>query len=518
MAIEQTAAAVRTKVLVVDDHPVLRMGLVQLINNEDDLEVCGEADNERSAFQAVHQLRPNVAVVDWTLGNKDAAELITTLRQDCPQMPVLVLSFHEEMAYAPRAHRAGASGYIMKQDGPNRIVAAIRRVAAGESYFTERVTRAISGGNRKGNGKSGAPYAPAEEPGVTGLPAGLAARATPPSRHREDPTAISIVIPVHNSEQTIERLCHALIRELAPSYQLQIVLVNDASTDGSAAACQRLHEENPEVFDCITLSRNFGEHNAVMAGLNYVEGDYCVIMDDDFQNPPSEARKLIEQALKGYDVVYARYEAKMHSLIRNFGSRLHNWIATRALGKPPDLYLSSFKILSRFLVREITHYTGPSPYLDAIVLRTTRDIGVVTVRHLPRSEGRSGYTFRKLVSLWGNMIIAFSLYPLRLLMAAGAILLVVGIAYGGYTLLALLTPEHLIPKPTPVQILNASGWFFRGITMLAVGIVGEYVGRIYLHLAREPQFIVRNALLHCPPRPADSSTPATVPPPSSAPR
>jgi undecaprenyl-phosphate 4-deoxy-4-formamido-L-arabinose transferase len=250
------------------------------------------------------------------------------------------------------------------------------------------------------------------------------------------------------------------------------------------------------MMDCITLSRNFGEHNAVMAGLNYAEGDYCVIMDDDLQNPPSEVRALIEEARKGYDVVYARYEAKRHSPARNLGSRLHNWMATRALGKPADLYLSSFKVLSRFAAQEVIRYTGPDPYLDAIVLRVTRQIGVVTVRHEPRKHGQSGYTARKLVSLWGNMIVSFSLYPLRLLGALGVIMTLVGVLYGLYTLLAWATP--VFKDPDAYQKLNAANWFFRGIVLLAVGIVGEYVGRIYKHLTRDPQFIVRDILRHRP--------------------
>jgi undecaprenyl-phosphate 4-deoxy-4-formamido-L-arabinose transferase len=252
------------------------------------------------------------------------------------------------------------------------------------------------------------------------------------------------------------------------------------------------------------LSKNFGEHNAVMAGLHLAEGDYCVIMDDDFQNPPVEVRKLAEEIQKGHDVVYVRYEAKRHSLFRNLGSRLHNWMATRALGKPADLYLSSFKILSQFVVREAVHYTGPDPYLDAIILRTTRKIGVVTARHEPRDYGESGYTFGKLTTLWGNMFVAFSLYPLRLLAAFGFIMSLVGIVFGAYTLVAWATPW--IKDPDTYQTMNAATWFWRGLTFLAIGILGEYVGRIYMHLARDPQFIIRDIVRRHPRVIMDQST------------
>jgi undecaprenyl-phosphate 4-deoxy-4-formamido-L-arabinose transferase len=305
---------------------------------------------------------------------------------------------------------------------------------------------------------------------------------------------LSIVIPVYNSEQTIERLCEHLLAELAPWYQMQIILVDDNSSDRSAAMCAQIHQRHPEEVDCVVLSRNFGEHNAVMAGLNFADGDYCVIMDDDFQNPPSEVRKLVAEAGKGHDVVYVRYEAKRHALLRNLGSRLHNWMATRALGKPPDLYLSSFKVVSRFLMQEIVRYTGPDPYIDAIILRTTRKIGVVTTRHEPRREGKSGYTFGKLISLWANMAVAFSLLPLRLMVGLGFIMLLVGTCFGLYTLIALLVPGW--QDPDAMERLNATNWFFRGITLVAVGIVGEYVGRTYMHLTREPQFIIRSITRH----------------------
>ncbi|MCX6907681.1 MAG: glycosyltransferase family 2 protein [Verrucomicrobia bacterium] len=303
-------------------------------------------------------------------------------------------------------------------------------------------------------------------------------------------TALSIVIPVYNSEGTVERLCDALIEELGPCYRLQIVLVNDGSRDGSCAACRRLRERHPEVVDYVELSRNFGEHNAVMAGLHYAEGDYCVIMDDDFQNPPLEVGKLVGKIKEGFDVVYTRYETKSHTAFRNLGSRLHNWMATRALHKPADLYLSSFKVLTKFMVQQITRYTGPDPYLDAIILRITTNIGVVTVQHEPRKDGKSGYTLGKLVSLWGNMFVTFSLYPLRMVAAFGVIMALMGSLYGAYTFMTWLVPG--MKDPNEYQKLDATNWFFRGLMLLAIGIVGEYVGRNYMHVKSDPQFVVRD--------------------------
>lgn len=321
----------------------------------------------------------------------------------------------------------------------------------------------------------------------------LALHSTRGSRSQETPSIglkVSVVIPVFNSEDTIRPLVSRLVAALEERFDLQIVLVDDSSRDGSAAACRAVQNEYPQVVDFVMLSRNFGEHNAVMAGLNRADGDYCVIMDDDLQNPPEQVARLIDEARLGYDVVYVQYDIKQHSPWRNLGSHFHNWMATRALGKPKDLYLSSFKVLSRFVVEEAILYTGPDPYLDAIVLQITRNIGVVPVTHQPRQQGTSNYTLGKLFSLWGNMIVSFSSYPLRLLGIYGLLMTGVGLSFGLYILAGYLFDS--IPDPNAMDRLTASLWFFRGIHLLFISIVGEYVGRIYKQMKREPQFIVRH--------------------------
>lgn len=487
LPVSNTIRQPRKKVFLVDDHPLVRMGLTNVINQEADMAVCGESDGENDVLQVVRGLQPDVTVVDWSLKEKDAAGLITLLRQHFPSMPVLVLSMHEELFYAERAMCAGADGYIMKQEATEKIIEAIRCVMAGQTYLSSRMAQVANHTTREWLEQHQPPKV------NTGITTATPPAATEDTSYKQH-LRLSIVIPVYNSETTIGKLVEQLIRELGASYQLQLILVDDSSRDHSAMVCQKLHKQYPEQVDAIVLSRNFGEHNAVMAGLNCADGDYCVIMDDDLQNPPSEVHKLVVEAVKGHDVVYVRYESKRHSPYRNLGSRLHNWMATRTLGKPADLYLSSFKIISRFLMQEIVRYTGPNPYIDAIILRTTRKIGVVTTRHDPRPNGRSGYTFGKLFSLWSNMAVSFSLFPLRLMAALGFLMLLIGTVIGLYTLAAWLIPAW--QDPDSLARLNATNWFFRGITLVTVGIVGEYVGRIYMHLNRDPQFIIRSITRH----------------------
>jgi undecaprenyl-phosphate 4-deoxy-4-formamido-L-arabinose transferase len=179
-------------------------------------------------------------------------------------------------------------------------------------------------------------------------------------------------------------------------------------------------------------------------------------------------------------------------MFRNFGSMVNDRMANIVLHKPAGLYLSSFKIMNRFLVDEIIKYTGPDPYIDAIILRSTANIGRLEVRHDKRAHGRSGYTLGKLISLWGNMVVSYSLIPLRILGIIGLLLAVYGAFMGGHVLLDYLTPA--VEDMTDVQTLTAVTAFFRGFQMLAISVVGEYIGRIYLALNRDPQFVIREKL------------------------
>lgn len=302
-------------------------------------------------------------------------------------------------------------------------------------------------------------------------------------------TRLSIVIPVYNAEKTIESLCNTLINLYGKRFTFEIVLVNDNSQDSTHLICRRLHETHRGSISYIRLARNFGEHSAVMAGLNHATGDLCVVMDDDFQNPPEEVGRLVDEIEKGFDVVYTHYYAKRDSFFRNLGSRFNDKMANIILQKPANLYLSSFKIMNRFLVNEIIKYTGPDPYIDAIILRSTANIGRVEVRHEKRKHGSSGYTLGKLVSLWGNMVVSYSLIPLRILGVIGLAMTIVGCYVGISTYISYLLPQ--LQDPSEYETLTAVTTFFRGFQFLAVSVVGEYVGRIYQSLNSDPQFVVR---------------------------
>jgi glycosyltransferase involved in cell wall biosynthesis len=306
-----------------------------------------------------------------------------------------------------------------------------------------------------------------------------------------DLTCVSIVIPVYNAEETISKLVEELVMELGKEYTLEIVLVNDRSGDTSEEVCIALFKKYPSIIRFFSLAKNVGEHNAVMAGLNNISGDYAVIMDDDFQNPIQEVRRLIEYTgLTEYDVVYTYYEKKEHSLFRNLGSLFNDRVANIMLGKPKDLYLSSFKIIKRTLVDEIIKYDLPFPYIDGLILRSTENIGKFKVKHDARKTGKSGYTLSKLVSLWLNMFINFSILPLRLATFMGFIFAGLGFLLGILAIVERLVNPNLPQGYTFLFVFIA---LISGVQLISVGILGEYIGRFFLSHNKQPQYSIKKA-------------------------
>jgi len=302
---------------------------------------------------------------------------------------------------------------------------------------------------------------------------------------------LSICIPVFNGAPTIAALVDECITELSAFYELEFVLVNDFSQDNSDAVCKAIVARHPFV-KYISLRKNFSEHNAVMCAFNYASGDYAVVIDDDFQNPPREIRALVEEARKGYDVVYSRYLDKRHDGYRNLGSRFNNFVANWLLDKPADLYLSSFKVVNADMLKRIICYKGPSPYIDGLILRETRNISSVLVDHEDRRAGHSNYTLAKLVSLWLNMFINFSIKPLRLFALFGlAVTLFSFVAAAGFIIQKLLNPDMQIGwTSVMVSIL-----FFAGVQIIFLGLIGEYIGKHYLHSNGTPQWVVKEERL-----------------------
>jgi len=302
--------------------------------------------------------------------------------------------------------------------------------------------------------------------------------------------ALSIVVPVYNGAATVSELVSALAALAVPG-GLEIVLVNDGSPDASGEVCRRLAADATVPITYVEHARNYGEHNAVMTGLRHARGQYVITMDDDLQNPPEEVVRLFLHTRDGgYDVVYTRYAEKQHAGWRNLGSRFANAVADLLIDKPRGLYLSSFRCMSRVVVEGVTRYEGPFPYVDGLIMQVTQRIGSLEVRHLPRAVGRSNYTLRRLVRLWLNLAVNFSLLPLRLAVFAGIFMAALG-AFGAlYVIWHALTGDQ--PQgwaSTMVVILLVSG-----VQFVILGIIGEYLGRTFMTGNRRPQGFVREVV------------------------
>jgi glycosyltransferase involved in cell wall biosynthesis len=303
---------------------------------------------------------------------------------------------------------------------------------------------------------------------------------------------ISIVIPVYNGALSIGGLVDELVARLSPLYSIEIVLVNDCSQDNSEEVCIELTKKHPGFISFYSLSKNVGEHNAVMAGLNEATGEYAIIMDDDFQNPVSEVIKLISYMINNdYDVVYTFYDEMKHSYFRKLGSRFNDRVANFMLEKPKNLYLSSFKIINRFLIQEVIKYHLPYAYIDGLILRTTSKIGKIKVIHADRQFGKSNYTFRKLISLWMNMFTNFSILPLRIATILGFIFSIIGFILGIDAVIEKIYNPNVPLGYTSIVFIVS---IYAGVQLIAIGMVGEYLGRMFVGYNKKPQYSIRKSI------------------------
>lgn len=302
---------------------------------------------------------------------------------------------------------------------------------------------------------------------------------------------ISFVIPCYRSAMTIEGVIKEIRETMQTlSYTYEVILVNDFPMDQTFDVIKALAKTYDNIVG-VNLAKNFGQHAALMAGFGYCTGDIVVCLDDDGQTPADEVGKLLEKIEEGYDVVYAKYEHKQHSLFRNFGSKVNELMARFMIGKPKELYVSSYFAAKRFIVKEMLRYQNPYPYVIGLVLRTTKNITNVTVNHREREIGTSGYTFSKLLGLWLNGFTAFSIKPLRIATAIGAFCAGAGFLYGVYTIVKKFVNPAV---PMGWSSMMAALVFIGGMLMLMLGLIGEYVGRIYISINNAPQYVVREVV------------------------
>ena len=300
---------------------------------------------------------------------------------------------------------------------------------------------------------------------------------------------ISFVIPCYRSEHTIQ----AVVQEITDTmvglkgYIYEIILVNDASPDHVWLTIKEMAERDKHILG-VNLARNFGQHAALMAGYHFVTGDIIISMDDDGQTPANEAPKLIGKIRDGYDVVYARYKRNMENTFRRFGSWVNLKMAEHMIDKPKGLAIQSYFAAKRFVIEEILHYDHAYPYIFGLIFRTTQNVANVEIIHRSREIGSSGYTLSKLLGLWMNGFTAFSIKPLRIATWSGMLC-----ALSGFLLTMWSIINKLVDPSVPLgySSLIATNVFFGGAIMLLLGLIGEYIGRIYICINRSPQYVVK---------------------------
>jgi undecaprenyl-phosphate 4-deoxy-4-formamido-L-arabinose transferase len=303
--------------------------------------------------------------------------------------------------------------------------------------------------------------------------------------------ALSFVIPLYRSAATIGAVVHT-IEALTIEGGHEIILVNDGSGDATGDVCRGLVRDAKIPITLVEHSRNHGEHNAVLTGWRHARGAHIVNLDDDGQNPPAEAVRLWQRAREtGLDVIFGHYAEKQHSPWRNFGSWFTNRMTDWALDKPHGFYLSSFRCVNAFVAREVAAHTGPYPYIDGLILQVTQRIGSIEVRHEARQAGASGYTLRRLLRLWLSAWVNFSVLPLRVATLLGLLMAMAGLlSFAGVVWLRLIDRGPSFGWGS----LMAALLVFSGTQLVLLGLIGEYVGRMFLTVNQRPQSVVREVI------------------------
>lgn len=301
---------------------------------------------------------------------------------------------------------------------------------------------------------------------------------------------ISFVIPCYKSTKTIGHVVDDIENLMAerPELEHEIILVNDGSPDDTFATIKNLAKKFKSVIG-IDIAKNRGQQCAIMAGLRHAKGDLIVSSDDDGQTPIETVFKLMDKLDKGYDVVCAKYINRgKRSFLRRLGTKANRKMAEIFLGKPKNLFPSVYFVARRFVIQEIVRYDNPYPYMSGLLLRTTRKIGNVEVEQKDRIAGESGYSLKKLMMLWVNGFTTFSVKPLRFATIAGGIFALIGFL----TIIGLVVQKVMNPHMSVGWTsIVATNILIGGIIMMMLGVIGEYIGRIYLSINKSPQYVIR---------------------------
>lgn len=311
------------------------------------------------------------------------------------------------------------------------------------------------------------------------------------SKVQPDSMSVSIVVPVYNSETTLVELVGRIESVLSPlTHIFEVVLVNDGSKDNSWRQISSLVEKNSFVRG-INLMQNYGQHNALIAGIDSCRYDIIVTTDDDLQHPPEEIPKMLTKLNEGYDVVYGRPMKRHHSAWRNISSKILKAVLRLVLGAEMGGHSSAFRAFRVNLRRGFVNFKDAQLSIDVLLSWSASRVTHVLVEHSDRRAGKSGYTLRKLMLLAFNMLTGYSTLPLRIASGLGLVTAIYGLMVFFYVIIQRLTQENYVPG---FAFLAAEVALFAGLQLFAIGVIGEYIARLHFRTMGKPPYVVREKI------------------------
>lgn len=304
---------------------------------------------------------------------------------------------------------------------------------------------------------------------------------------------VSFVIPCYRSSENIRSVVAEIneTMQARPEFKHEIILVNDCSPDNTFQVLSELALEDPRVI-AVNLAKNVGQMGAMMAGFSFASGDVVTTSDDDGQTPVNQVFRLIDKLDEGYDVVCARYvERDQPSWFRRMGTIANERMSDFLIEKPSGVYMAAFFAARRFVIDEMLKYRHPYPYLSGLILRVTQKIGNVDLAQRSRISGSSGYTIKKLLRLWLNGFTAFSIKPLRGASVLGGAFALIGLVALIVSLIVKLASRD---ASLMTSVIVGVLFLLSGVQLIAIGLVGEYVGRMYMCINNTPQYVVRDVV------------------------
>jgi len=303
---------------------------------------------------------------------------------------------------------------------------------------------------------------------------------------------LSIVIPIYNSYNILSKTVENTISTLRENFSdFEIILVCDGSPDDSWQLMKQLAEKYQNIIISINLNKNYGQHSAVLCGIAHAKGKYIITMDDDLQNPPSEIIKLVHKIDEGYDLVFAKFLQKKHSLTRRLGSKLIGYINKKIFNIPRGIVLTNFRIFTNEVGKLACSYNTSYPYIPGLLLMNASRVGNVTTLHNQRAEGKSNYSLTKIMALVSRLLFNYSSYPIRVLTVWGFVIATCSFIYGLFIITKGFFFGSQVPGWTSIIVILS---FFNGILIVMLGILGVYVVRTLQQVSGKQNYHIKEII------------------------